>query len=186
MWKWIVGILLALILLVMGAAWWGFQKVAGSFSPDGSVRVAIAATPARVFASLSDADSAATWMARGNTVFTGKHGTFVPGDSVRIEMRSVGGMTGRPVIWKVIEVVPGQSVAWQLESPDPRKKFTAIRRDSIAQVGDSTIVVSRVTSAAQASATSEQLVLSMFKVQSKLELMSLKSRIEERATTRSP
>lgn len=186
MWKWIGGILLLVIVLVMGAAWWGYQKVASSFSPDGSVRVAIAATPARVFTSLSDADSAATWMAGGSTVFTGKHGTFVPGDSIRIEMRSVGGMRGRPVTWKVAEVVPGQAIAWQLASPDPKHKFTAVRRDSIAQLGDSTVVVSKVTSTTPATGTSEQMVLSMFKVQSKLELMSLKARIEGRATTRSP
>lgn len=184
MWKWIGGILLALIVLVMGAAWWGYQKVAGSFAPDGSVRVAIAATPARVFASLSDADSAATWMAGGNTVVTGKHGPYVPGDPIRIEMRSMGGMAGRPVTWTVTEVVPGQFVTRQLESPDPKHKFTALRRDSVAQAGDSTIVVSRMSTTTPVTDTGEQLMISMFKVQSKLELMSLKSRIEGKGASR--
>lgn len=176
MWKWIGGILLALIVLVMGAAWWGYQKVASSFSPDGTVRVAIAATPARVFASLSDADSAATWMAGGSTVTTGKHGPFVPGDSIRVEVRAVGG--GRPVTWTVTDVVPGQYVTKQLQSPDPKHKFTAIRQDSIAPAGDSTIVISQMSTTAPVTDTGEQLMISMFKVQSKLELMSLKSRIE--------
>src|SRR6476646_4761958 len=114
MWKWIGGILLVLIVCVMGLAWWGFRKVTDSFEPDGSVRVTIAATPARVYASLSDADSAATWMASGSKVSVGKHGPFVPGDPIRIEVRSVGG--GRPVTWTVTEVVPGQYVTKQLES----------------------------------------------------------------------
>lgn len=176
MWKWIGGIVLGLIVLVMGAAWWGYQKVTTSFSPDGTVRVAIAATPARVFASLSDADSAATWMAGGSTVTTGKHGPFVPGDSIRLEVRAVGG--GRPVTWTVTDVVPGQYVTKQLQSPDPKHKFTAIRRDSITAEGDSTIVISRMSTTAPVTDTGEQLMISMFKVQSKLELMTLKSRIE--------
>ena len=176
MWKWIGGILLALIVCLMAVAWWGYKKVTSSFSPDGTVRVTIAAPPARVFASLSDADSAGTWMARGSTVYTGKHGPLVAGDSIRIEMRSVG--AGRPVTWKVTEVVPGQAISMQLVSPDPRHQFTATRRDSVAQVGDSTIVVDRITSVPPPTGTAEQMMLSMFKVQSKVELMSLKARIE--------
>lgn len=176
MWKWIGGILLALIVCLMAAAWWGFKKVASSFSPDGSVRVTIGAPAARVFASLSDADSAATWMANGSKVSTGKHGPLGLGDSIRIEIKSVG--TGRPVTWKITDVVPGQSISMQLESPDPRHPFVATRLDSVAQVGDSTIVVDRITSVPPPAGTAEQMMLSMFKLQSKIELMSLKSRIE--------
>ena len=176
MWKWIGGILLALIVLVMGAAWWGYRQVAGTFAPDGSVRVSIAATPARVFASLSDADSAATWMANGSKVSTGKHGPLGLGDSIRIEIKSVG--TGRPVTWKITDIVPGQSISMQLQSPDPGHPFVATRLDSVAQVGDSTIVVDRITSVPPPAGTAEQMMLSMFKLQSKIELMSLKSRIE--------
>lgn len=176
MWKWIGGILLALIVCVMAAAWWGFRQIAGSLSPDGTVRVAIAAPSARVFSSLSDADSAATWMANGSKVSTGKHGPLGIGDSIRIEIRSVG--TGRPVTWKVTEVVPGKAISMQLESPDPRHPFIATRRDSLVQVGDSTIVVDRITAVPPPAGTAEQMMMSMFKLQSKVELMSLKSRIE--------
>ena len=176
MWKWIGGILIALIVCVMAAAWWGFKQVSKTFEPDGSVRVAIAAPAARVFASLSDADSAATWMAGGSKISTGKHGPFGLGDSIRIEIKTVG--TGRPVTWKITDVVPGQSISMQLQSPDPRHPFVATRRDSISQVGDSTIVVDRITSTPPATGTAEQMMLSMFKIQSKVELMGLKSRIE--------
>ncbi len=184
MWKWIGGILLAVVVLVMGAAWWGFHKISSGFEPDGSVKVTIAATPARVFSSLSDADSAATWMAGGSTVYTGKHGTLVPGDSIRISMRAVGGMSGRPVTWKIAEVVPGQVVVRQLDSPDPRHKFTVVRRDSVAQVGDSTVVISKTAPSTALTETSAQMVLSMFRVQSKLELLSLKARLEGRSRSR--
>jgi uncharacterized protein YndB with AHSA1/START domain len=180
MWKWIGGILLVLIVCVMGLAWWGFRKVADTFEPDGSVRVSIAATPARVFASLSDADSAATWMASGSKVTVGRHGPFVPGDPIRVEVRSIG--TGRPVTWTVTEVSPGQFVSKQLESPDPRHKFTAIRKDSVGQMGDSAVVISRITTTTPVTDTGEQMMISMFKIQSKLELMSLKARIEGRGS----
>lgn len=176
MWKWIGGILLVVIVCVMGAAWWGYRKLASTFEPDGSIRVAIAAPATRVFASLSDADSSATWMASGSKVSTGKHGPFGLGDSIRIEMRSVG--TGRPVTWKISNVVPGQSISMQLQSPDPRHPFVAQRIDSVAQAGDSTIVIDRITTTPPATGTAEQMMVSMFKIQSKVELMTLKSRIE--------
>lgn len=177
MWKWIGGILLVLIVCVMGLAWWGFRKMSDTFEPDGSVRVAIAAPPARVFASLSDADSAATWMSNGSKVTVSRHGTFIPGDPISIEVRSVG--RGQAVTWTVTEVAPGVSVTKRLEGPDPRHvKFTAVRKDSISQAGDSTIVTSRITTTTPIKETSEQMMVSMFKIQSKLELMSLKSRIE--------
>lgn len=176
MWKWIGGILLLVIVCVMGAAWWGYRKIAGTFEPDGSVRVAIAAPSDRVFASLSNADSAETWMAGGSKVSTGKHGPFGLGDSIRIEIKAVG--SGRPVTWKISNVVPGKSISMELHSPDPGHPFVATRRDSVSQIGDSTIVVDRITASPPATGTAEQMMMSMFKVQSKVELMALKARIE--------
>lgn len=176
MWKWIGGILLALIVCLMAAAWWGYRKVAGSFSPDGTVRVTIGAPPARVFALLSDADSIGPWMAPGNTVYTGKHGPLAVGDSIRVEIRSVGAV--KPVTWKVSDVVPNQAIAMQIASPDPRHPFIATRRDSVIQVGDSTMVIDRITAVPVPTGTAEQMLVSMFKVQSKMELLSLKAHIE--------
>jgi len=176
MWKWIGGIFLALIVCLMAAAWWGYRKVASTFSPDGTVRVTVGAPAARVFASLSDADSIGPWMASGSTVITGKHGPLAVGDSIRVEVRSVG--AGRPVTWKVSEVIPNQAIAMQIASPDPRHPFIATRRDSLVQVGDSTMVIDRITAVPAPNGTAEQMLLSMFKVQSKMELLSLKSHIE--------
>ena len=91
-------------------------------------------------------------------------------------MRAAG--TNRPVTWKITDVVPGQSISMQLNSPDPSHPFVATRHDSIVQVGDSTIVVDRITTTPPATGTAEQMMVSMFKVQAKVELMTLKSRIE--------
>ena len=179
MWKWLGGCLLIVLLLIVGAMWWGYQKMANSVSPDGSVRVTVAGSPVRVFELLSNADSISSWMAGGNTVYTNKHGTFVPGDSIRIGMNvSVGGR-GQQMLWHITQVVPGQVVARELTSPDPTHKFMAVRRDSIAPRGDSTEVISITTTpAAAGSSTSAMLALSMFRVQSKLELTALKARVE--------
>ena len=66
----------------------------------------------------------------------------------------------------------------QIASPDPRHPFIATRRDSVVQVGDSTMVIDRITSVPAANGTAEQMLLSMFKVQAKMELLSLKGHVE--------
>ena len=185
MWKWLGGCLLIVIVLIAGGTWWGFQKMQNSIAPDGSVRVMIAAPSPRVFELLSNADSIGGWMAGGNAVFTNKHGTFIPGDSIRIGMRMRVGPRNEDMTWRITQVVPGQVVARQLVSPDPRHKFVADRRDSVAQMGDSTLVVSITTMPAPVSTeTSSLFALSMFRVQSKIELMALKGHVESpRSTT---
>jgi len=167
MWKWLGGCLLIVLLLAVGGTWWGYQKMQSSIAPDGSVRVMIAGTPERVFGLLSNGDSIGAWMAGGNAVFTNKHGTFIPGDSIRIGMRMQVGPRGEQMTWQITQVVPGQVVARQLISPDPGHKFVADRRDSVVQVGDSTLVVSTTTTPGPTSSTtSSVLALSMFRVQS--------------------
>ncbi len=179
MWKWLGGCLLIVVLLVVGGTWWGYQKMQSTIAPDGSVRVMIAATPTRVFDLVSNADSIGVWMAGGNTVYTSKHGTFATGDSIRIGMRMPVGPRNDEMTWQVTQVTPGSVVARQLVSPDPGHKFVANRRDSVVQIGDSTLVVSTTSApGSTASATSSMLALSMFRVQSKIELMALKGHIE--------
>lgn len=182
MWKWLGGCLLIVVLLVVGGTWWGYQKMQGTIAPDGSVRVMIAATPSRVFDLMSNADSISAWMAGGNTVYTSRHGTFSPGDSIRIGMRMRVAPRNDQMTWQVTQVIPGSVVGRQLVSPDPGHKFVADRRDSVVQVGDSTLVVSTTTAPGSAAGeTSSMLALSMFRVQSKIELMALKGHIESPA-----
>ena len=180
--KWVGGCLVVVVVLVIGGAWLGLRTMRESLAPDGSARVAIAATPERVFASLADGDSAATWMAQGNTVTTSRRGRLQPGDSIRVTLRRTLGMSPEPMIWQVMEVVPDRLLVLQLRSSSSPAGM-AIRRDSIATAGDSTIVLSRLTSTlpdSVKSSTTAEMLMSMFRMQSKLELETLKARLERR------
>jgi uncharacterized protein YndB with AHSA1/START domain len=196
MWKWLSGCLLLVIVLVAFGLWRGYRTMSSSLSPDGSVRVTIAAPPARVFASLADGDSVATWMAQGSIVKSSRHGRFVPGDSVRVETRTMIGVPKSHLTWRVSEVVPDRLVAWQL-IPDTTARVVAIRRDSLVALGDSTIVISKVIapkldSLRKSQATSSDsaangfarigsdLLINVIRMQPKLELTRLKGRIEKK------
>ena len=93
--------------------------------------------------------------------------------------------------WQVAEVVPNVKLVLQLS--DSTGRALATRRDSISVQGDSTRVSSRLTSpmldnpasldtsAAGSDALfdmTSNLVFSMFRMQSKMELTRLKERIE--------
>lgn len=180
--KWVGGCLAVVVVLVIGGAWFALHTMRASLTADGSTRVAIRATPQRVFASLADGDSAKTWMAQGNTVTTSRRGRFQPGDSIRIALRASLGLKPEPMIWEVMEVVPDQRLVLRLRSSSARGQM-AIRRDSLVAAGDSTIVLSRLTSTLPDSArssTAAEMMMSMFQMQSKLELESLKARLEGR------
>lgn len=178
--KWIGGCLVVVVILIAGGSYFAMRTMKESLSPDGSVRVAIAAPPARVFASLADGDSAATWMAAGNKVITNRRGPFQIGDSIRVEMRSTLGMKPQPMIWVVKDMVPGQRIVFQLGTQGAQP-VSATRIDSLFAKGDSTVVLSRFVSALPDSAkpnSTSNIMLTMFQMQSKLELESLKARIE--------
>ena len=192
--KWVGGCLLAAIVLVGVFFWWGYRAMQDSLAPDGTATVTIGATPGRVFASLAHGDSAATWRAEGNLVTTSRRGPLVPGDSLRIQMRQTVGMPSQTMTWQVKEVVPDRVLVIQLMT-DSTHRVLAVRRDSLAASGDSTTVVSTIAPAMPDSALpagsegraqkgdgllalSSDLLLSMFRMQSKLELMRLKARIE--------
>ncbi len=179
--KWIGGCLVVAVIIIGGGSYFAMRTMKESLSPDGSVRIAIAAPPARVFASLANADSAATWMAAGNKVTANRHGPFQVGDSVKVEMRSALGMKPQPMIWVITDLTPDQRIVFQLGTQGRTQTVAATRSDSLVAKGDSTVIVSRFAStlpdSAKAKSTSD-LMLTMFQLQSKLELESLKARIE--------
>ena len=194
MWKWLGGCLLLIIVLIAGAMIWGYRTMKESLSPDGSASVTIAATPARVFATIGHADSAATWMAQGSTILTSRHGPLAPGDSLRIETNTRLPAPKQTMIWRVKEVVPDQLLVLELLS-DSIHGVLATRRDSLTLVGDSTRVVSRIISALPDSVggapknartkspdglsdMAPDFLFAMFRMQAKLELERLKGRIE--------
>lgn len=191
--KWLGGCLVVAIILVVGGSWWAYRTMKETLAPDGSARVTIAATPHRVFATLADADSVESWMGQGNIVSTSQHGPLVPGSRIRISIRSRAGIAQQPMDWVVRQVVPDQLVVRELVTDKGQR--AALRRDSLAASGDSTLVISNIVSpmidsviAARQAAkgqppspmtgVSGDLMLSMFKIQSKLELETLKAHIE--------
>jgi uncharacterized protein YndB with AHSA1/START domain len=191
MWKWLGGCLLLVVAFIVGSLIWGIREMKKSLAPDGSVVVTIAATPARIFATLSHGDSAATWMAEGSPVVTSRHGPLVPGDTLRIDMPArlrVSKAPQQAITWRVKEVVPDQVMAFELLEPT-RGVVAALRRDSLAAVGDSTRVITKIwplTDSLAARRQSEKagggmafdFMLSILKMQAKLELTKLKMRIE--------
>ena len=200
MWKWLGGCLLVVLVLIVGAMIFAYRTMKESLGPDGSATVTIGATPARVFASLAHGDSVATWMAQGNTVLTSRHGPLVPGDTLRIEARAGFGVPAQKMTWIVREVVPERLLLLELEG-GKSNEVIATRRDSVYAAGDSTRVVSRIVSvlldsmgtgkgktksADRSGGFAPELLLSMFKMQAKLELMGLKARIESPARPIAP
>jgi uncharacterized protein YndB with AHSA1/START domain len=193
--KWMGGCLLVLALFA-GMTWWGYRKMAG-FASGPSPSVTIGASPDRVFASLANGDSMMTWMAKGNTVTIHRHGPLVSGDTVLVATRNILGSPQTRFKWIVSEVTPGKLLVLQLRS-DRTGRVLTTRRDSLISFGDSTRVVSTIeplvmdsvgaptrdTGAAAAPGTmpymASKLMLSAFRMESQLELIQLKSRIEGR------
>jgi uncharacterized protein YndB with AHSA1/START domain len=198
MWKWIGGCLLVVVALIAAASWWGYQAMQQQMSPDGSTSVTIGASSPRVFASLGNGDSVLTWMAQGNRISTSRHGPLIPGDTLRIEMRRSIGVSPQAMSWVVTRVVPDTLLALELKGGKDNRVLMQ-RRDSLIAMGDSTRVVSNVVSplvdgapATGADGKSSEgnsgftanLMLSMFRMQAKLELQSLKARIEGKPAPR--
>ena len=185
--KWIGGCLVLVVVLIAGGSWFAMRSMRNSLGPDGSARVTIAAPPQRIYASMSNGDSLKTWMAQGSTVTTWHGGPLVVGDSIKVELRRSLGMSQPPMIWIVRELVPDRVVA--LELTQGAGRAIGVRRDSLVAAGDSTVVVSIVTSSlndstkSSAAGVAGDMVLSMFRLQSKLELQSLKARLEGRPQT---
>lgn len=186
--KWLGGCAVVAVILIAGGSYFAMRTMRESLSPDGSARVAIHAPPGRVFASLSSADSQATFMAAGNRVMTSRRGALQIGDSVRVELRATLGMRQQPMIWIVNEIIPNQKIAFRLGALGA-SPVSATKLDSLFAKGDSTVIVSRVAlqlaDSAKSSATGDMMG-TMFQMQSKLELESLKVRIEGRAPPRRP
>jgi uncharacterized protein YndB with AHSA1/START domain len=182
--KWLGGCLVIVIVLIGVGSWYAMRTIRQSLEPDGSARVTIAASPQRIYSSLSNGDSAATWRATGNAVTASRRGPFSIGDSIRIEMKGSLGVGQRPIVWHVRELKPDQVVAMDLMN-EAGTHAIAMRRDSLAANGDSTVVISAIypmlpDSVQARGGVAGDMMMSMFRMQSKLELQSLKARIEGR------
>lgn len=190
--KWLGGCLVVVVVVIAAGSYWALRTMKETLGPDGSAHVNVAALPPRVFASLANADSLATWMAQGNTVTTSRHGQFQPGDTIRIGLRTSLGMRQEPMVWTVTQVIPDKLIVRELATRSSQRTM-AIRRDSLAQISvDSTAIISSIISPLLDSLQRDrttmtgEMMISMLRVQSKLELQSLKTRIESKPANAPP
>jgi len=140
MWKWIVGAVLVVIVVLAGTCYYAVKKFGES---GNSTQVAIGARQERVFSAMADADSMAAWMPPGAITLHG-HGQFKPGDTLEV---SSGKRPEDSIGWIVTEVKAPYLVVLEVRG-DSSNRAGLLRRDSLATVGDSTIVTSTFTSPA--------------------------------------
>lgn len=192
MWKWIVGGALVIVVLLAATCWIGYKKLT---SGGDSARVAIAATPDRVFISLADPDSMAMWMAAGSKIAASHHGILAIGDTLHVETGTPG-RSHQQYTWIVRDISPGKLLALDMRADTSGNVF-ATRRDSLVAIGDSTIITSTIGSPMIESMRTRRgdtggkvggallnfgskMLISAFRVLSEHELKRLKARLEGR------
>ena len=199
MWKWIVGAVLVLVVVLAGFCYVAVKQ----FTSGGdTVAVTVAATPDRVFAALADPDSMETWMMSGSLVTASHRGPVVAGDTLHVETGARGARTHQLFTWIVGEVTPGRLLVLEMRDSTSTMVF-ATRRDSLATSGDSTTIVSTIASPMMDSIKTERgdtggrvggaildlgskLLVSGFRKSSELELRQLKAHLERKPAAPKP
>lgn len=138
--KWIAGIALGLVLLVIGTCWYGYNKITGG---GDTATVHVAASAERGWAYISDPDSMAIWYEATATISPRGRGSLLVGDTLRV--RTTGTTPGST-----------QETAWIVATVDAPRRITYItpgdsttpilrREDAILPAaGDSVEITSRV------------------------------------------
>lgn len=187
MWKWILGAVALVLLLIGGGMWYGFRKMSQFANGDSTSTLTIGAAPDRVFASLADGDSIVDWMV-GGRVRPSRSGPLRKGDTLYVQQRD--SVRARPMNWIVREVVPGKALTLQLEA-DTLNFIAVSRRYTVVGMGDSTLVYSTVTSPMMDSVNTKaksrnanmleftsKMMIGVMRMQNQMELKQLKARIE--------
>lgn len=196
MWKWIVGGLVLVVFALGAMCYFGYKQLTAG---GDATSVMIAGTPDRVFAALADPDSMPLWMTSGGDIRSSRHGLLAVGDSLHISSPDTTRRSQQEMTWHVTEVVPGRLLALAVEE-DSLGKVVVTRRDSLVQMGDSTLIVatfavplmdsirtahkdsSRVGGALLGA--SQKMVVSAFRLAADIDLKQLKAHIE--GTEKSP
>ena len=140
MWKWIVGVVVLIVVILAGTCYYAVRKLN---EKGNSTQVTIGASQEKVFAALADADSLVVWMEPGSVIPTG-HGLLKVGDSVILASSRRPNSTRR-MIWVVTEVRRPEILAIEIRG-DSSDQAGLVRRDSLSTVGDSTVLTSTFTS----------------------------------------
>ena len=149
MWKWILGALVLVVLLVGGGMWWGVRKITQFANGDSTATTTISGTPERVFLTLAHGDSISDWMGTGGRVRPSRHGILRKGDTLYMTSSSSrmrnDSIRVQKMNWIVGDVAPGKRLVMRLEADT--MNFVAVNREyTVLQQGDSTVVFSMVTS----------------------------------------
>jgi uncharacterized protein YndB with AHSA1/START domain len=191
MWKWIVGALLGLVVVVAALGYYAYHRFTKFASGGDSTSVMIGASPNRVFASLANTDSLAVWMGAESMISSSRVGPLAVGDTVHVESMRV--RSGRSS-WVVSELIPSHLLVRQLLA-DTTAQIVATRRDSLVPTGDSTRIVSTISSPLMDSIRTQsgdtagkmgnamlnlggKVLISFFRAASAEELKKLKAHIE--------
>jgi len=211
MWKWIIGAVVLVVLLIGSGLWYGFRKMSQLATGDSTVTMTIGGTPERVFASLAHGDSIGEWMV-GGRVRPSRSGPLRKGDTLYVEESSRGERLkmaddtsstkspARNMAWVVGDVTPGKAFALELVA-DSLTMAAVWRRYTVMGQGDSTVIFSTVTSpmmdsvrrieAAKEGKNSAmmdfaaKMMLGAMRMQNQVELRQLKARVEGTAVSAS-
>lgn len=141
MWKWILGILAVLIIVVVGGAYFGYKKVTAA---GDTLTMTIAGSPERIFASLATPDSMASWVASAKVMRPIGKGILVAGDTLVLDDpgRQVGG-SRQNMDWVVREISAPVLLVLVMRPDTGRvRSDQLVRRDSLVAKGDSTTIIS--------------------------------------------
>ncbi|HEX7939926.1 MAG TPA: SRPBCC family protein [Gemmatimonadaceae bacterium] len=188
MWKWILGAVVLVVLLIGSGMWYGFRKMSQLANGDSTVTVTIGGAPERVFASLANGDSIGDWMV-GGRVRPSRGGQLRQGDTLYVEQRD--STRAQHMAWVVGDVVPNKSFALQLVA-DTLNVVAVSRRYTVMGQGDSTVIFSTVTSPMMDSVKraesrgknsammefASKMMVGAMRMQNQMELKQLKARVE--------
>ena len=184
--KWIGGCLLLIVVLLVGAMAYGYKKLSsGADEPPPSAMVD--APAGRVFATLASGDSLRLWRLEGTLTSSSRHGMLAPGDTILVRQPNLRDTTMQRSSWIVTEVVPGRLLVSEMRK---RGMPTVVRRDSLVDLGDSTLVVMAFTAPPRDSVSmtsaerrampevGRKMIVGAMRIQAEAELSRLKRRIE--------
>ena len=142
MWKWIGGGCLLIAVLLGILAYGGYRTMANIAAKGPEVTVTIAGTPQRVFITMTHTDSMRAWHESTWGLTSTRRGMLVAGDTLRSEGDSLKGR----MLMIIDTVVPNVLfVTHAVTGRDGREFVMMRRRDSLFAVGDSTRIVSTIS-----------------------------------------
>lgn len=136
MWRWVLGIVAAISLLLIGTCWFGYKKIAGAGNVASTT---VAASTQQVWEYFTVPDSIIARQDSASTLWISRDSSLQVGDSVRMQSRA-GGQTSS-MTWTLDRMEPPTLLVWSAR--DDSLGYVVVQRtDSIIGQGDSVRIVS--------------------------------------------